>query len=61
MLESPPLPIHNGSGLHSDNRRSPLFPDLHQAHPEQAISMTELRPRLFSFEDLQLLSQRSIL
>jgi hypothetical protein len=60
-LESPPLPTQNSSGLYEDERRSPLFLDLHQGYPEQSIAMPEFRPRLFPFEDRQLLSQSGIL
>jgi hypothetical protein len=55
------LPSHNRRGLHDDQRRSPLFPDLHEEYPEQAIAMTKLRAWFFPVEDRQLLSQRGIL
>jgi hypothetical protein len=38
-----------------------LFPDLRQGYPEQSIAIPEFRPRLFPFEDCQLLSQSGIL
>jgi len=47
--------------LYDNERRSPLFPDLHQEYPEQPISRMELRSRLFPFQDCQLLPQRGIL
>jgi hypothetical protein len=61
LLESPPLPTHNSSGLYNDERRSPLFPNLHQGYPKQSIAMPEFRTRLFPFQDRQLLSQGGIL
>jgi hypothetical protein len=51
----------NTTGLYDDERRPPLFPDLHQGYPEQSIVMPELRPRPFPFEDRQLLAQSRIL
>jgi len=45
----------------SDECRSPSFPDLHERDPEQSIPVPELRPRLFPFENRQLLAQSSIL
>jgi hypothetical protein len=39
----------------------PFFPDLHEEYPEQAVCLTKLRARSFSFEDCQLLPQSGIL
>ena len=59
--ESTPMPAHDSSRLYDHERRSPFFPDLHKQYPEQTISIMELRPRPFPFQNRQLLPQRGIL
>src|SRR5215475_10132964 len=55
------MPAQDSSRLYDHERRSPFFPDLHEQYPEQTISIMELRPRPFPFQNRQLLPQRSIL
>jgi len=61
LPESASLPTHDCSWLYNNERRSPFFPDLHEHEPEETISIMELRPPLFPFQDCQLLPQRGIL
>src|ERR1051326_694609 len=60
-FESPPLPIHHGSGLNNHQHRLPLFPDFPQTHPKQSVQWSNLRTTNAALEYPQLLAKCDIL